>query len=124
MARVVARCAALLAASLLTTAASPGGYAPPALAGPAPPLVAIAPKPAPPAAVAPPVFVPAPMPDLEFEDNAQQKRGPAGVELSPNLYHPHQGYLGDGYTPNSTIEGEQNRRLRPMPELNLSVPLQ
>jgi len=122
----LSRWAGLVAALLLTAGASQPPGTPVALADPiggtalaAPQLVPA--RPAPGAAL--PTFAPAPVPDLDLDDGAFHRDGPAKVELTPNLFHQHQSFLGDGYTPNSTIQGEQTKRLRPTPGLNLSVPL-
>ena len=125
MAPLVARFAPVLVAALLAGAASPGGNAPLTIYAPALPLpLVVTPRQPPPASVARPVFLPAPVPDLELDDNSLRKTGPAQVELTPNLFHPQQTFWGDGYTPHSTVEDQQNGKLRPMPGLNLSVPLE
>ena len=69
------------------------------------------------------VFAPAPVPDLDLDGSMSRKTDPAKVGLSPTLYHQHPTLTGEGYTPNSTMDGEQTRRFLPMPGLNLNVPL-
>ena len=120
MARFHSGRAALLGAALLTAAASPPHFPPLALTEPLVLPSIIAPQ----AAVAHPGFAPAPVPDVDFEGGSLHKQEPAKVELTPNIFHDHQGYLGDGYTPNSGIPREQSKRLLSAPGLNLSVPLQ
>ena len=68
-------------------------------------------------------FTPAPMPNLDLDGSTLHKPGPVGVVVTPRLFRERQPTVGDGYTPNSTIDGEQTRRFRPMPGLNLNVPL-
>jgi hypothetical protein len=100
-----------------------------ALAGAAAPVASNAPlvvtHPAPPLAPAAPSgnFTPAPMPNLDLDGSTFRKTGPAGVVVTPMLFRERQPTVGDGYTPNSTIDGEQTKRFRPMPGLNLNVPL-
>jgi hypothetical protein len=47
-----------------------------------------------------------------------------GPEISPGFYQPKDYNLGQGYLPGSTVQGEQEHRAKPMPSLNLKVPLQ
>lgn len=115
---------ALLAAVLVGGAGAPNLNV--AVAEPGTPLVATAPAPAPgraaPAAGGFTAFGPAPVPDQDL-DGYRLKQAPAKVELSPSLFHERLSTVGDGYTPNSTVDSEQTKRLRPMPGLNLNVPL-
>jgi hypothetical protein len=115
--------AALLGSALVTGAASPAPYPPLAMAGPLPLTVFAAPRPVAITGLAAPGFAPAPVPDLDQDGGGLHRDGPAKVELTPNLFHQSQSYLGDGYTPNSTVQGEQTKKIRPTPGLNLSVPL-
>ncbi len=110
--------AALLAAALLIGAASPSQTLPLAMTQPLPGGTAL------PDTSAATGFTPAPMPDLDQNDGSLGKTGPAKVEVTPGLFHRHENQTGDGFTPNSTIFGEQTKRLHPAPSLNLSVPLQ
>ena len=47
-----------------------------------------------------------------------------GPELSPGFYQPKDYNIGQGYLPGSTVQGEQEHRAKPMPSLNLKLPLQ
>jgi hypothetical protein len=116
--RTLAASMALLAAALLSGAAAPPGATPLAMVQPLPGGLAL---PASPAASG---FTPAPVPDLDQDDGSFRKSGPSKVEVTPNLFHQRETKSGDGFTPNSTIFGEQTKRLRPAPGINLSVPLQ
>jgi len=109
--------AALLAASLLTGAAAPAPTSPLAMVQPLPGGIALPQSSA-------SGFTPAPVPDLDQDDATAHKSGPAKVEVMPGLFHQHETTPGEGFTPNSTIFGEQTKRLHPAPSLNLSVPLQ
>jgi hypothetical protein len=113
------RCA-LIVAALLSGGASPWQkYLPVAFADPEVPRNVAAPP-----AADRHRFTAAPVPDIDLEPGKQSSE-PARVELLPNLFRERQtAGWGDGYTPNSTVEGEQNKRIRPTPGLNLSVPLQ
>jgi hypothetical protein len=108
----------LLAALLLTTAA----------ASPYPPLAFVQPLQAPPVQAAPPggaSFTPAPVPNQDLDNPALRTSSPARAELSPGIYQPGTTlFQGDGFTPNSTVQGEQQRHYHPAPSLNFSVPLQ
>jgi hypothetical protein len=113
-----------LLAAILTTGASPP---PPkvalAVADPAPTLSVLAPSKSAGAGNGA-VFTPAPVPDLDLDGGFSTKPAPARVELSTRFYHERQSTVGDGYTPNSTVDTEQTKRMRPTPTFNLSVPLQ
>ena len=116
----LARRAALLAAAIVLAAAAPRAYGPLAAAEALPP--------APPAASHSATlsgfsaFAPAPVPDVD-QQGFRRKADPARMQLSPSFYKPQEGPSGDGFTPNSSIYGEQTRRLLPTPGLNLNVPL-
>jgi hypothetical protein len=110
--------ASLLAAALLTGAASPTRLIPLTLVEPLLPPKHLS---AAPLAPPPSAFTPAPMPDIDLQ--AGGTPGPATVEVTPNLFNQPRTYQGEGYTPNSTVEGEYARRIRPTPGVNLSVPL-
>ena|SRR5215471_11602248 len=68
-----------------------------------------------------PGFTPAPVPnpDLIAPSRAQQPK----PELAPQLFRPRSRYGGEGFTPGSTVDAEQNQNVRPVPGMNLSVPL-
>jgi hypothetical protein len=66
-------------------------------------------------------FVPAPMPDPDV----RPPPGPAASldpSLSPGLFMPRDRFGGDGYTPGSTVQSEQERRRQPGAGLNLKLP--
>ena len=70
-------------------------------------------------------YTPAPVPNQDLDDPARRVSGPARTELMPGLYQPHgTTFQGDGFTPNSTVQGEQQRHYHPAPALSLSVPLE
>ncbi len=99
----------LLLAASLSMAASSGMAAGPLPLPPVPPAQALnhEPAPVPNSAVRGPVTV--------------QSRGP---ELSPTMMGPKYTYQGEAFLPGSTVQSEQNRKTRPAPGLNLTVPLQ
>lgn len=68
------------------------------------------------------LYTPAPVPNENVERPGHGGQR-AHTELTPGLYRPGKSYLGDGYTPGSTIQGEEQRRYKPLPNLSLSVPL-
>lgn len=69
-------------------------------------------------------FTPAPVPDETLEPPASNRRQSNEPNLRPGLFHTQkQLYQGEGYMPGSTIDGEQQKREKPLPGLNLSVPL-
>jgi hypothetical protein len=110
--------ATLLAALLLTTQA-PSPYAPYAFVQP------FAPPPAPATPSPWSAYTPAPVPNADLDDPDHRPSGPAHAELAPGIYHPHAStFQGDGFIPNSTVQGEQQRHYHPAPALNLSVPLE
>lgn len=49
---------------------------------------------------------------------------PRGAELSPTMMGPKYTYQGEGFLRGSTVQSEQNRKLRPAAGVNLTVPLQ
>jgi hypothetical protein len=110
----------LLFAAVLLMAASPSQ-------GPTP-LAMAQPMLSPPSSFRPadvaPSFSPAPVPDVDQDGVGAPKTGPSRVVLTPSFYHQRDRTKGDGYTPNSTIYGEQTKRLRPAPGINLRVPLE
>jgi hypothetical protein len=66
---------------------------------------------------------PAPVPD---QDVAPPHPGddPKGATIGPDLFQPQARFYGNGYEPGSTVQGEQERRLRPTPGFYLKMPLQ
>jgi hypothetical protein len=119
MARTLTHRFALLGIVLLAGAASPTTSRPFAMVDPVLPPEVIAPP-----AASPTGFTPAPMPDIELNSGIVRDPGPAKVGLAPSLFNEHPTYQGDGFTPNSTVQGEQTKRIRPAAGFNLSVPLQ
>ena len=71
----------------------------------------------------PPAFQAAPVPDLDLSAPAQAQRN-SGPELSPDLFNQRPYNGGQGYTPGSTIERQQQQRQAPVPGFNLKMPLQ
>jgi hypothetical protein len=69
-------------------------------------------------------FSPAPVPDQTIEAPNQHAFGGRRTELMPELFRQRKTYQGDGYTPGSTVQGEQQKRQKPLPGFNLSVPLE
>jgi len=106
-----------LALGIATIAAAPRRSAPLVLSPdenyPIPPV--------PPAS--PPAFQAAPVPDLDLSAPAQAQRN-SGPQLSPDLFNGPVYNGGQGYTPGSTIERQQQQRQLPVPGFNLKMPLQ
>ncbi len=75
---------------------------------------------APPAAAAP-QYEPAPMPDENLY--APQKAASEDPQLRPALFRPAQQFRGNGFSPGSTSQSYEERRLLPGAGVNLSVPL-
>jgi hypothetical protein len=71
----------------------------------------------------PPAFQAAPVPDLDLSAPAQAERN-SGPEFSPNLFNQRAYNGGQGYTPGSSIERQQQQRQLPVPGFNLKMPLQ
>lgn len=73
------------------------------------------------------IFLPAPVPDQDMSAplGAGSQAG-AGPSVTPGLSRPGSGptYQSGGFTPGSTYNNAQDNRFRPLPMLNLSVPLQ
>lgn len=49
---------------------------------------------------------------------------PRGPELTPTMMGPKYTYQGEGFLHGSTVQSEQNRKVRPAAGFNLTVPLQ
>jgi hypothetical protein len=77
--------------------------------------------PIPPDLGAPYLAAPVPNNGLSAPNPLDARRGP---EISPGFYQPKDYNIGQGYLPGSTVQGEQEHRAKPMPSLNLKVPLQ
>ena len=71
----------------------------------------------------PPAFQAAPMPDLDLSAPEQAQRN-SGPQLSPDFFDRRAYNGGQGYTPGSTIERQQQQRQLPVPGFNLKMPLQ
>lgn len=71
-------------------------------------------------------FVPAPMPDEDAPTPSGLLPKQSGPSVMPGLSRPGSGptYQSGGFTPGSTYNNAQDNRFRPLPMLNLSVPLQ
>lgn len=67
-------------------------------------------------------FSAAPLPNADI--TAPSSRQSAAASLRPSLFQPRNVYHGDGYVHGSTVQTEQEKRLRPAPGVNFSVPLQ
>jgi hypothetical protein len=104
----------LLGAALFATAAAPTF----------PPLALVTPlgPPAPGGAGA--GFLPAPVPNPDLASPPAASGRGAGPSVAPSFFHPEATYQGEGYLRGSTYEGDQERRLRPSPGLNLTLPIQ
>jgi hypothetical protein len=66
-----------------------------------------------------PRFVPAPMPNPDVRAPRSPETGDTTV--APRLFMPPDRFAGDGYTPGSTVQSEQERRLRPGAGVNLRM---
>jgi hypothetical protein len=65
----------------------------------------------------------APVPDSDVS----APRAPTasqGASISPGFYQGKDYNIGEGYMPGSTVQGDQEHKAKPMPSLNLKVPLQ
>ncbi len=69
-----------------------------------------------------PGFTAAPTPDPEASVPATEASKDASV--SPSLFTRHDQYRGEGISPSSSAQAEQNRRATPGAGLNLTMPLQ
>ncbi len=72
--------------------------------------------------IVPGQYQPAPVPNPNiFPPPGQAAQ--AGPQLSPGLFMPKDRFAGDGYIPGTTVQSEQERRLKPGAGFNLSLPL-
>lgn len=71
----------------------------------------------------PPAYTAAPVPNADAYAPAPTPQSD-DPQLSPEFFHQKDYYTGQGYTPGSSIYGEQVRRQGPMGGINLKVPLQ
>jgi hypothetical protein len=78
--------------------------------------------PQPPAHSPGPNFQPAPMPNRDLQ--APNGTSSGGTSFGPAIFTNRQQFGGEAFTPNSTVQGEQEKRLRPTPGFSLKVPLQ
>jgi hypothetical protein len=108
------RRAAVLWAALLTTGAAPAF----------PPLAMVTPFGSPPAGEERPGFVPAPVPNPDLAAPSGGKGRDNGPSVAPSFFHRESTYQGEGFLRGSTYDGDQERRLRPSPGLDLKLPLQ
>jgi hypothetical protein len=69
-------------------------------------------------------FTTAPVPNTDANIPFVKNPRASQAQLGPGLFAPPStGYRGEGYVPGSTAEGEQQRKLKPAPGINLTVPL-
>lgn len=69
-----------------------------------------------------PTFEPAPTPNRDAS-GPLTPRATSDPELSPTLFTRRNQYRGDGYSPGSTAQEEQERRVKPGAGFNLRMPL-
>jgi len=86
-------------------------------------LVLTAAAPGPSNTAVPPVFLPAPMPDVDLAAPRPPLGDPHATEVAPKLYQPSQQFQGDGYSYGSTVQSLQERSLKPAPGVSFKVPL-
>lgn len=68
-------------------------------------------------------FEPAPLPNRDL-NAPRATRTSNEPSLSPTLFTNHTQYRGDGFSPGSTPQGEQEHRLHPAAGFSLHMPLQ
>lgn len=121
MIRFALAAAALAIAGPTAAQQAPRGLSLQATPAPSPLL----PLPATPQAMRPPaggpVFEPAPTPDRDT--GLAAPRASNDPSLGPALFTRRNQYRGDGFSPGSTAQEEQERRVRPGVGLNLRMPL-
>jgi hypothetical protein len=82
------------------------------------------PKPRPIETVPGPGFTAAPTPNQDATIPFVKDPRADQAQLGPSVFAPPpKGYRGEGYVPGSTVDGEQQRRIKPAPGINLTVPL-
>lgn len=74
------------------------------------------------AAADPGGYTPAPMPDSD--EAAPTAPASNEAQWSPSLFRAGHTYRGEGFVPGSSVQGSQNRNVRPAPGISLNVPLQ
>ncbi len=116
-ARRLARCLVMPGLAMLLAAASPSGYN---LQVPAPGSGLPVP-PAPPAAGPPSKFQPAPTPNRDVE--LAKPRASNETTVAPSLFTRPNEYHGDGFSKGSTVQSEQERRVKPAAGFSLHMPL-
>jgi hypothetical protein len=107
----------LAAAALVLSAASPAGLN---LQVPAPGSNLPVP-PEPPAAGPPTRFQPAPTPNRDVE--LSKPKASTATTFSPSLFTRPEEYHGDGFSKGSTVQSDQEKRLKPTPGFSLHMPL-
>jgi hypothetical protein len=70
-----------------------------------------------------PAYEPAPLPNRDLSA-PQQASAPAETHLAPTLFTQREQFRGDGYSPGSTAQSEQEHRLRPGAGISLHMPLE
>ncbi len=70
----------------------------------------------------PPSDQAAPVPDSDFAAPSRPTR--QGTQIRPHFFNQPIYNNGQGYVRGSTIEGQQDQRSKPIPGINLNVPLQ
>ena len=83
-----------------------------------PPTLPTAPQPAPPRR-----YDPAPLPNRDL-DAPYDPRGQAAPELGPGVFTRREQYRGDGFSPGSTAQSDQDRRAKPGAGFKLRMPFQ
>jgi hypothetical protein len=63
------------------------------------------------------------MPDADIYAPVPRADYPKAAQVTPNLFRPKTQFRGDGYSPGSTAQENQERQLKPAPGISLKVPL-
>ncbi len=106
----------LVVAALVVAAASPSGFS---LQVPAPGSNLPTP-PAPPSTVPPERFQPAPTPNRDVE--LSKPKASTATTITPSLFTRPEEYHGDGFSKGSTVQSDQEKRLKPAPGFSLHMP--
>lgn len=69
-------------------------------------------------------FTPAPLPNSDASAPILRTLGPETAQFTPGLFQRETTFRGNGYTPGSTVDGNEQRRFNPSPGINMKVPLQ